>query len=145
MFQDNYARIVNTIPTRHQMKKILLHIDKNYSMTYAYDGIVFVYNGIFESERAFFWCHHRMNGGVRRAFVCPSAKHVITLGRSNILLCSSIDAGKVDQEKMDTLKDLHYSARYEIMFKSTTVGFLPRGLRKLFVSIRCLRSLTFLF
>lgn len=109
------------------MKKILYHVDNYHTISYAYDGLIFVYADFLKTERYTLIPHHRLHGGVKKAYVDPTGMYVISIDRRNILVCSSIDGLKVNQQLIDELKQLHFSSTNETLFKHPTIGFVPKG------------------
>lgn len=109
------------------MKKILYHVDAYNTISYAYDGLIFVYLDFLQTEKYILASHHRMDGGIKRAYIDPHGKYVISIDRRNIMICTEIDNVKVLPKQKQHLKELHFSQNYEMLFKHPTIGFMPRG------------------
>lgn len=109
------------------MKKILYHVDNYNTISYAYDGLVFIYNDFLETVYHVISSHHRMDCGIAKAYVDPHSKYVVSLNRRNTLICSSIDDIKIDHAKSDKLSQLHFSEMNQLLFKYPTIGFIPKG------------------
>lgn len=70
--------------------------------------------------------HHRRNGGILIAHLTPNKKYVITLGRDNNLVCTSLNYVEVDVEKEDALEK-ETAEKLERMFSRKTLGFEEYG------------------
>lgn len=70
--------------------------------------------------------HHRKNGGILKAYVTPNKKHVLTLGRENNLVCTSLDYVVVDTAKDHEVESV-YLEKLQNMFSRRTVGFEESG------------------
>ncbi|KAI4459081.1 hypothetical protein MML48_6g00013951 [Holotrichia oblita] len=123
---DDFARLIGRIPTKHQMRKIIHHFDHQHIVSYGYDGLIIIADLNFETKHIIM-PHHRFDAGVETAFVVPTGKYVISLGRNNLLTCSNIAQVEVDEEKLETLRKILTSPRLILMFKHPTTGFLPIG------------------
>lgn len=129
LFQDMRAKLIGRISTGHQMGKILLFRHEDRILSYAYDGLVNIYKPRTHHLllRGVIMPHHRKKGGILKAFMCPLQKYVVTLGRDNNIVCTSLTDAKVDSEKEERLKELLNSEKYAIMFGRPTLTFTLKG------------------
>lgn len=121
------ARVQETLPTGHQMKKIKLYLDKHHAVTYGYDGLVIVRNPKMTTILGTIMPHHRLDGGILQAFIDPSGRYVVSLGRDLLLLCSRIKNVEGDNELEKQLREQLESGRMKLMFARKTIGFMPKG------------------
>lgn len=108
------------------MRKILYHFDHHHIVSYGYDGLVIIKNLDFE-EKHILMPHHRKDAGVEKAYIDPLGKYIVSLGRNNVLTCTSLTNVEIDVEKQHSLREQLGTARLMLMFKHPTTGFLPRG------------------
>lgn len=66
--------------------------------------------------------HHRKNGGILYACISPNKKYILTLGRDNNLVCTSLDYVEVDQE-MEAMLEEETLQKMERMFTRKTTSF----------------------
>lgn len=109
------------------MKKILLHVDKHHAITYAYDGLVIIRNTEFTKRIGIVMPHYRTYGGVLKAYVSPLGKYIVSLGRDNTLVGTSLVNVNVSKRRVQDMRDSLLSPKLKVMFENPTIGFSPTG------------------
>lgn len=95
-------------------------------LSYGYDGLVMIRDANTHEPLDVITPHHRRNGGVLFAHTTPNKKYVVTLGRDNNLVCTSLNYVEVDEQKEDEL-EMAALERMERMFTNKTTGFEEFG------------------
>ncbi|KAJ8944589.1 hypothetical protein NQ318_006002 [Aromia moschata] len=62
---------------------------------------------------------------LKKAYIDPLGKYIISLGRENVLACTNVVATKIDEDLKANLHELKTSTKYALMFKRPTIGFKP--------------------
>ncbi|XP_022907276.2 cilia- and flagella-associated protein 43 isoform X1 [Onthophagus taurus] len=122
----DYARFTNKIHSKHQMRKIIYNFSANSIISYGYDGLVITMDKNFE----FKYCimiHHRLDGGIVKAYEDPLRSQVIALGRNNTLCCLNMTDIKVTEDQRNALRAKLDDEKMVTMFQMPTFGFLPKG------------------
>lgn len=104
------------------MGKLLLSIHKQSIISYSYDGLVMVraYDNLNISD-VVIMPHHRREGGVLKGYITPGGKYILTLGRDNNLVCTSLN--HIKEELINTTD----SEKFATMFGRPTLGFMLKG------------------
>lgn len=117
------ATVIDKVPTGHQMRDVSVFINANFVLTWAFDGFIVARSIDFSQNIGIVLPHHRYQGGVKKAYLDPYKKHILSLGRDNVLVCTNLVANKFDFELKRRLELLLSSSNYKIMFKKHTIGF----------------------
>ncbi|RZB40350.1 WD repeat-containing protein 96 [Asbolus verrucosus] len=124
---DNLAMVTRKIITGHQMRQLHLKRNKNIALTWASDGFVILRSSDFTGNVGIALPHHRMEGGVKTAYVDPYVKFILSIGRDKVLVCTNLTEKEIDNELKKELEGLLNSPNYTLIFKKRTVGFMPKG------------------
>lgn len=122
------AKIIRKIVTGHQMKNFFLRLDRKLALTWGFDGFVICRGSDFIRQIGIALPHHRMQGGVKKAYLCPYEKYVLTLGRDTILACTNLMERNCDPQLRQDLDDILNSEDYKLLFHRRTLGYVPRGI-----------------
>ncbi|XP_044262211.1 cilia- and flagella-associated protein 43 [Tribolium madens] len=122
------AKITKHIITGHQMQNIYFRLDKKIALTWGYDGFVIARGADFETNIGIGLPHHRMQGGVKKAYLGPHQKYMITLGRDTVLACTNLMERRIDSKLKQEFEDTLNSDDYKLLFTRRTLGYFPRGI-----------------
>ncbi|KAJ8982465.1 hypothetical protein NQ317_000423 [Molorchus minor] len=122
---DPLARLVQEIKTGHLLRRFNFRMTKLHALTWGYDGFIIARDSKFEQNVGMAIAHHRYQGGVKKAYVDPLGKYIVSLGVEGTMVCTSIVANKIDEGLKNKLYELKDSVKYAVMFKRPTIGFKP--------------------
>lgn len=125
--QETLARVIKRVSSGHQMGKIQLFSHEYRLISYAFDGLVILRSFNDMSMVAAIMPHHRREGGILKAAYCPLSKYIVTIGRDQNLVCTSLEYVEVNAEQQATLRQKLYSETYQKMFSRRTLGFSLKG------------------
>ncbi|CAH1176208.1 unnamed protein product [Phaedon cochleariae] len=124
---EDLARVTSTIKTGHQLRHFDMRITEDHALTWSHDGFVIARCFNFGREVGWVITHHRYDGGVKKAYIDPLGKLIISLGRDGNLVCTNLVANEVYEDLRDDLVNTMKSTKYALMFKRPTLGFSPEG------------------
>jgi hypothetical protein len=141
--KDTVAKISKKIVTGHQMRDIFFRLDKRVALTWASDGFVIARSFDFTKNIGMALPHHRMQGGVKKAYVGPHEKHMVSLGRDGVLVCTNLMEKQVNPKLKQELEEILQSPDYKLLFSRRTTGFIPRGIYegKCYLEVQEMRKL----
>ncbi|KAL3280262.1 hypothetical protein HHI36_017757 [Cryptolaemus montrouzieri] len=122
---DNSIRIIHTYETGHQVRKNGLYIDKYHAVTWSYDGFIIARSADFQKKVGIALPHHRRNGGVKKAYIDPLGKYIVSLGYDNIVACTNLVDNEPNHEMQSDLLKVLNSNRYALLFQRKTIGLQP--------------------
>ncbi|XP_045460970.1 cilia- and flagella-associated protein 43 [Harmonia axyridis] len=122
---DNMIRVLNTFETGHQVWRNGFYIDKYHAVTWSYDGFIIARTADMDRVIGHALPHHRRKGGVKKAYIDPLGKYIVSLGNDNIVACTNLVDNEPDYEMQENLIKLLNSNRYSILFQRKTIGFDP--------------------
>ncbi|XP_044762202.1 cilia- and flagella-associated protein 43 [Coccinella septempunctata] len=122
---DNMIRILNTFETGHQVRRNGFYIDKYHAVTWSYDGFIIARTADMGKVIGHALPHHRRNGGVKKAYIDPLGKYIVSLGNDNIVACTNLINNEPDYGMQEDLIKLLNSNRYALLFQRKTKGFDP--------------------
>lgn len=109
------------------MTDFYLRLNKTYSLTWGFDGLVIVRGSDFATNIGICLPHHRVHAGVQKAQIEPLAKYIVTLGREGVLACTLLTETQDNSELSQLLETIHKSDDFKLMFSRRTIGFVPKG------------------
>lgn len=98
------------------MNKVMLSLHKDILLSYAYDGLIMVRGSNVHEITDIIMPHHRKCGGILKGIATLGKKYILTLGRDNCLVCTSLNYVTVKDDQVNDDK-------LELMFKRRTTGF----------------------
>lgn len=114
------------------MRKFDLRLNSRHALTWGFDGFIIARCDQFQKNIGMVLPHHRLYGGVKKAYMDISGKFIISLGRDEILTCTDLVENIFDQVSMRESFLLMGSPKFLIMFKRPTIGFEPERKKKYF-------------
>lgn len=121
------ARLKSVASSNHLMKKIVYHFDQHHVVSFAYDGLVIVRTVSPRKLVAIVMPHYRNYAGVFKAYVDPLTKYIVSLGRDNTLVCTSLRKIHVSLKQRLQFYETVNSEKIKNMFEKPTLGFTPTG------------------
>lgn len=109
------------------MGKIQLFTHEYRLISYAFDGLVILRSFNDMSMVTVIMPHHRREGGIVKAAYCPLSKYIVTIGRDQNLVCTSLEYVEVNAEQQASLREKLNSEIYQKMFLRRTLGFQLKG------------------
>lgn len=120
--------MVQKISTGHQMRGFHFLLDKKNALTWGFDGLIIARSSDFYTNVGIALPHHRMDGGVKKAFLEPHEKYLISLGYDGVLVCTNLMENNINPRLKQELEDKHTSSDYNLLFSRRTIGYVPKGI-----------------
>lgn len=94
-------------------------------MTWGYDGFIIARDNKFKKEVGMALPNHRYLGGVKKAYIDPLGRFIVSLGRDNVVACTKLQQNVIDADRKFGIDEQMNSTKFALMFKRPTIGFKP--------------------
>ncbi|XP_060535582.1 cilia- and flagella-associated protein 43 [Cylas formicarius] len=122
---DPVVRVIEKIPSGHQLKEFAIDLTKHFAMSWSCCGVVIIRTNDFKVPVGNTLTHHRYLHGVKKARIDPSGTLVMSLGNEGVLCVTRLADREPDHLLNRRNMELKESTKYALMFKSPTICCEP--------------------